>query len=353
MSMNCRTDSKDKMKRYLYIFLLAGLLPIVFGCNSIEDYDNDNAGNFDALWNFVDSHYCFFEQKGLDWEAVGAKYREQALRAGNQRALFDVMSRMLDELCDGHVNLSTWFATSYYRGWWADYPQNYDERVVQQYYLNFDYNQLGVTYYAILQPYNVGYLRISSFGAGLGESNMDAILNYFATCTGLIIDVRDNGGGLLTNVKTYVERFIDDKIVAGYMMHKNGPGHNDFSEPFEYCYTPAKDRLHWLKPIAVLTNRSTFSAANNFVSIMKSLPRVTIVGSTTGGGSGMPISSELPNGWGIRISACRILDAAGNDTEFGVTPTEGWEIDITPEQTARGIDPILEAGILAATGRQP
>lgn len=342
------------MKRYLMNILLAiCFVPLLSGCNEIEDFSNDNTGNFDALWNFVDAHYCFFDNKNIDWAAIGTKYRAEAQVAGSQRALFDVMARMLNELHDGHVNLSSWFETSYYRKWWSDYPQNYDERVVQQNYLDFNYMQLGVVTYAIILPYNVGYLRIPTFGASLGEANIDAILDYFSTCTGLIIDVRDNGGGELTSAEKYVCRFIDKPITAGYIMHKNGPGHDDFSKPYRYEYKPAEGRLLWLKPIAVLTNRSTFSAANNFVSIMKTLPQVTVVGSTTGGGSGMPLSSELPNGWGVRISAARILDAAGQDTEFGVPPTKGWNFDITPEQTAAGKDPILEAGIRAVTGQQP
>lgn len=333
--------------RKFYPVLMLLVLPMVAGCHSIEEYDNDNAGNFDALWTFVDQHYCFFGQKDIDWQAVGNKYRGQALIAGNQRALFNVMASMLDELEDGHVNLSSWFETSYYKKWWSDYPQNYDERIVQQYYLSFDYHSLGTVYYGILMPHNVGYLRIPTFSAGLGESNIDAILNYLATCSGLIIDVRDNGGGALTNVETYVSRFIDRPITAGYMMHKDGPGHDDFSEPFEYVYSPAAGHTLWLKPVVVVTNRSTFSAANNFVGIMKSIGRVKVVGATTGGGSGMPLSSELPCGWGLRISACRILDPEGRDTEFGVAPSDGWQVYMNPEEALQGRDTILEAAIRA------
>lgn len=335
-----------------------GLLLIVVslvlsGCNSIEDYDNNYEGNFDALWNFVDNHYCFFEQKGIDWDEIGAKYRPEALRCGSQRALFNVMASMLDELRDGHVNLSSWFETSYYRKWWSDYPQNYDERLVEQYYLNFGYHALGSVYYGILMPHNIGYLRIPTFSSGLGESNIDAILDYFTLCAGIVIDVRDNGGGDLTNVETYVSRFISEPIVAGYMIHKNGPGHNDFSDPYEYRYTPANGHRLWLKPVAVLTNRSTFSAANNFVGIMKSLPTVTVVGATTGGGSGMPLSSELPCGWGIRISACRILDPEGHDTEFGVQPHPGYEIDLDPIAALAGKDTMLDAAIAALLAPNP
>ena len=344
--------SRNSFKFLLLFFVFA----IMAACEDEVKYTNDNLGNFDEIWTFIDEHYCFFDDDRIDWNYIGNKYRPEAEKAGSQRVLFDVMSRMINELRDGHVNLSSWFETSYYRKWWSDYPQNYNERLVQQYYLNFEYKGLGAMYYGILQPYNVGYIRIPTFSSGLGDSNIDAILNYFTNsmCAGIVIDVRDNGGGELTNVEKYVNRFIDKPIVAGYMMHKTGPGHHDFSEPFEYRYSPVGEgHTRWPKPVAVLTNRSTFSAANNFVSIMKNVPTVTVVGATTGGGSGMPLSSELPNGWGIRISACRILDAQMLDTEFGVSPSEGWEVDLDPLAALSGRDTMLDAAIRAVTGVNP
>jgi len=331
------------MKEYLYIFAL--LVPMLCGCHHIEEWDNDACGNFEALWTIVDEHYCFFEEKDVDWDEVHTRYRARVYNGMPSRMLFGAMSDMLDELRDGHVNLSASFNTSYYRKWWSDYPQNYNERLVQEYYLGFNYKSLGATYYAIL-PQNVGYLRWGSFSAGLGESNLDAILNEFAFCNGIIIDIRDNGGGNLTYAEDLIRRFLSERTLAGYMIHKTGPGRNDFSEPYPYYYDPAeRGRLQWHKPVAILTNRSTFSAANNFVSIMQYLPDVYIVGARTGGGSGMPLSMELPNGWGIRLSGVSVLDAKGHTTESGIDPTEGCAVDLDPQLAMQGIDTILEHAI--------
>lgn len=75
---------------------------------------------------------------------------------------------------------------------------------------------------------------------------------------------------------------------------------------------------------------------------MKTLPNVRIVGDTTGGGSGMPFTSELPNGWNVRFSACSILDPGGNETEFGVAPSDGCKVDMDSTDMASGHDTILE-----------
>ncbi len=331
--------------KFLQKILLLIFSLLVVSCNSIDEPVNDRSGNFEALWSFVDTHYCFFDQKNIDWNEIGDRYRAKVGACKSQQDLFLLMASMLDELKDGHVNLSSWFATSYYKKWWSDYPQNYNERVVQENYLHFNYRTVGAVDYGILPESNVGYMRYSSFSYGIGEGNLDAIFDYLALCPGLIIDVRDNGGGELTNVETIVSRFIDRPIIAGYIMHKTGPSHDEFSKPFEYSYSPTVGRRHWSKPVVVLTNRSTFSAANNFVAIMKTLPGVTIVGDVTGGGSGMPISSELPIGWGIRISACRILDPEGRDTEWGIEPTEGCRVNITDADIAAGLDPIIDRAV--------
>lgn len=332
------------MKNRLSI-LISALAVIFSSCHSVEQWEQDRVGNFDALWAVVDQHYCFFDEKQVDWDEVYTRYRPKIDNNMGGLEFFNVCADMLDELRDGHVNLSSSFKTSYYRKWWSDYPQNYDARLVEQYYLNFDYSTVGGIDYAILRD-NVGYMRYSSFSYAIGEGSLDGILNQFALCKGIIIDIRDNGGGDMTNVETLVARFIDSEILAGSICHKTGPGHNDFSEPFKYYFKPAEaGRTRWIKPVVVLTNRSTFSAANNFVSVMQYLPNVKIVGSTTGGGSGMPFSSEIPCGWGVRMSACPVLDAKGLPTENGVNPTPGCEVDLDPLLALQGIDTMLDFAI--------
>lgn len=328
--------------RHIILMLCAALLA---GCHPIEEWDNDAQGNFDALWTIVDEHYCFFQEKDIDWNQIYDKYHQRVYQGMNSTMLFNVCADMLDELRDGHVNLSSWFNTSYYSKWWTDYPQNYDSRLVEQYYLNFGSKHLGGVEYAILQQ-NVGYIRYPSFTYSLGESNLDAILNEFTLCKGIIIDIRDNGGGNLTYAEDLIRRFLTEHTLVGYMVNKTGPGHNDFSEPYAYYYDPiGSDHLSWIKPVVVLTNRSTFSAANNFVSIVQFLPNVKICGARTGGGSGMPINMELPNGWNVRLSTVSVLDAQGKTTEFGIEPSPGCAIDLDPELALQGIDTMLEKAI--------
>ena len=330
------------------IYRIALLLTAAVGltaCHDMEEYTDDPRGNFEALWSILDEHYCFFDSKNVDWDKVHDTYSRRISDRMTREELFIVCADMLAELRDGHVNLSAPFNTSYYRAWWSDYPQNFNKRLIEESYFNFNYRPSSGMMYGFLEN-NRGYIYYESFSSPVGEGNLDYALNFLSTANGLIIDVRDNGGGSLTNVETFVARFIDRPTLVGYICLKTGPGQNDFSEPYAITYRPAQEgRVRWAKPIVVLTNRSTFSAANNFASVMKNLPDVTIVGSVTGGGSGVPFSSELPCGWGIRFSACSMLDALGESTEGGITPSEGCAVDLDPLDALSGRDTILEKAI--------
>ncbi len=337
------------MKALRHILIaVATILPLSLGtsaCHSIDEWDNNFYGNFDALWTILDEHYCFFDSKDIDWNEVGARYRAGINPQWDDAAFFAHCAAMLDELKDGHTNLVSWFDISYYRKWWSDYPQNFDLRLIQEHYLDFDYHSGNGIIYKLLTERNVGYMRYASFASMPSHDFIDQMMLSMKDSDGLIIDVRDNGGGDISNVERLVSHFIDETTLAGYICHKTGPGHNDFSEPYAIEFEPVEKHVRWFKPVIVLTNRSTFSAANNFVSVMKYLPQVAIIGDTTGGGSGMPFSSELPSGWAVRFSASPVYDCKMNLTEHGVAPTPGGEIDLDPEAALNGIDTILEFAI--------
>lgn len=330
------------MKTTLYIFSTILILLSFTRCHSYEEWDNSAQGNFDALWTILDEHYCFFEEKDVDWEEIGNRYRARIVPGITDAELFALCSEMIDELKDGHTNLISPFDISYYDNWWTDYPQDFDMRVLQEYYLGFDYKIASGIYYKIM-PNNIGYIYYPSFSSTVGDGNLDWILADLALCDAMIIDIRDNGGGQLTNIETFLQRFIHQPTLGGYISHKTGPGHSDFSEPYPFYYYPIEEqRMTWHKPIALLINRSCFSAANNFAAVMKTLPDVTLIGSKTGGGGGLPFSAELPNGWSIRFSACPITDPNGQQIETGIEPSPGYEIHSSPEDFANGKDKILD-----------
>ena len=303
----------------LTAFSVVGLVSCVKG----EDSVNTKYNNVESLWRLIDEHYCFFEYKekeiGLDWNAVHSKYLSQVSEKMSSQQLFEVMGNMLAELKDGHVNLIAAF--DYARNWsyFEDFPLNFNDSVIQATYLGTDYKIAAGLSYKILDD-NIGYMRVASFSDGIGHGNVSVALNEMALCAGLIIDVRSNGGGNLDNAHTLASHFINERTLIGYTSHKTGKGHYDLSEPKAEYLDPASDGIRWQKKVVVLTNRQCYSATNDFVMCMKTSPLVTTMGDQTGGGSGMPFISELPNGWAVRYSAVINYDHNLQQTEFGIKP---------------------------------
>lgn len=330
------------MRHHLLIILCSILALVVpASCVDEEEFDDTPQGNFEALWKIIDERYCFFDYKqqeyGLDWNEVYNKYKVRVSSGMSSDQLFEVLADMLAELRDGHVNLSTSADFARYWSWYEDYPANVSDTLLRR-YLGTDYKIAGGLKYRILDD-NIGYVRYESFTDGIGEGNLDDVIYNMMLCRGLIIDIRDNSGGTLTYAERFAARFINEPTLVGYMRHKTGKGHNDFSPMEEQRLEPSAN-MRWQKGVCVLTNRRVYSAANEFTKYMKAIPGVTIVGDRTGGGAGLPLSSLLPNGWAVRFSACPMYDCDGQSTEFGIEPDH--QVSLTDADFRRGRDTIIE-----------
>ncbi|MFZ4455032.1 MAG: S41 family peptidase [Bacteroidales bacterium] len=323
------------MKKLLLIFFPLLLL----ACIEEPKYSDTPRDNFEALWKIMDEHYCFFDYKAIDWNEVHDRYSKRITNSMNEEQLFGVLGEMLGELKDGHVNLYSSFDITRYWSWYEDYPANFSMDLVKKYYLGKNYLISSGVKYKLFTD-NVGYIYYESFSDGIGDGNLDQVISKFSSCNGIIIDIRDNGGGSLTNVDILAARFTNERKLVGYIQHKTGKGHSDFSSLYPK-YLETTGRLRFQKPVVVLTNRHCFSSANDFVSVMKQLPNVTIMGDKTGGGSGLPFNSELPNGWSIRFSASPLYDADKTQTEFGIDPDV--VVETTDSDAKKGFDTIIEA----------
>ncbi len=328
------------MKKIYKYFLLLSAFLLFAGCSAKEEYTSDPHAIFNALWKVIDEKYCFFDYKNINWDDVYKKYSVQIADTMNRFQLFDVLGKMLAELQDGHTNLISTFNISRFWNWYENYPDNFNS-VVHKKYLGTDYKIAGGLRYRVLQD-SIGYVYYGDFSSPVGEAHLDEMFLHFKDCKSFIFDVRNNTGGSLTYSERIAARFLTETQVVGYIMHKRGPGHNDFSEPYPIKLTPSK-RIIWLRPVAVLTNRSCFSATNDFISKMKLFPQVTVIGDRTGGGCGLPFHSELPNGWSVRFSSSPMLDADKQITEHGIDPD--IKIDIKESDQLKNIDTIIEEAI--------
>lgn len=315
------------------------------GDSSMEnEYVNTPQGNFMALWTIMDEHYCFFDLKretlGVDWYEIKHRYGQSVTSNMSDRSLFELMCNMIGELRDGHVNLSSPYDMGRNWSWKTDYPKNFSKDI-QDDYLGVDYimSTAGMKY-RILED-NIGYLVVENFENMASSTRINVMFNYMAVCNGLIIDIRDNGGGLVSAAEFLASHFTEKKVTTSYSCYKTGPGHNDFSKLYSNSISPAASDLRWNKPVVLLVNRGCYSSANEFAVMMKALDKVALMGDTTGGGGGAPMSSELPNGWLVRFSSAPSYDSDMNHIEMGIAPD--IRIDMKDEDILAGKDTYVEA----------
>ncbi len=305
----------------------------------IEDGSSvDPYANFDHLWETLDRKYAFFEYKQIDWQQLGDTYRAQLHAGMDEQELFDVLAAMLYELRDGHVNLESPFDRSRHWDWFLDFPPNYNRNIIDRNYLGKEARFTGPLANRVID--GIGYIHYSSFGEELKEEHIDFLVKDFRNLRGIIIDVRSNGGGSVANSRLLASRFADRTRNVMQLLVKKGPAHNDFYPPLIESLEPGGDLQYRGGPVVVLMNRLSYSATNDFILKMSAFPHMTLIGDKSGGGGGIPVDNELPNGWHFRYSTTMTLSPAGFNVEHGIEPD--IYVEMNPDDEARGIDTLIE-----------
>jgi C-terminal processing protease CtpA/Prc len=259
----------------------------------------------------------------------------------NEVELFTVLDSLLYQLEDGHVNLIAPLDLSRNWNWYLQSPDNFDEQILERYYLGSDYKIAGGFQYRYLRD-SIAYLRYTSFSSSFTEAQIEGIFSFFQDAKGLILDLRNNGGGSLNNTYRLAGRFTNSTVSALITDEKTGPAADDFGNAATLTIAPLGDHP-FLKPIVLLTNRRCYSATNSFTAITKSLDQFYHLGDTTGGGGGIPIDFELPNGWRYRFSATRSFLPNGYNIELGLAPDSAFNLD--PSRLVQGEDQYIEAAL--------
>lgn len=320
------------------------------------DANYDPKENFDYLWNQVNEKYSYFDVKNVDWDSVYAEFSPMVTSQMSERALFNVLYDMLCVLRDGHVNLVSSFNVSRYN---ISYnaPENFNWRLIEDYYLepgtknHFQLDEHSYSTGALrhqifpIDSLEIGYIYYGSFSNPVSNYDIEYTLSRMHYTQGLIIDVRNNGGGSPDNIFQILNRLTYTKRYIYGSQIKTGKGHNEFSEVME-VYSNPEGNYTYHKPVVILTNRNCYSATSFFAAACKSYPNITQIGDTTGGGAGAPHGGQLPNGWYYRFSVTRSGFPHGDslyDFETGVPPDIFINMDSNDEQN--GYDSMIDKAI--------
>lgn len=330
----------------MYRFMLVATCFLLFqSCEKIvfeRSMESTNPKkNFEYLWNECDQKYSYFELKNLNWLGIKDEYSPKIYDDMSQDSLFSVLADMLRELNDDHVNLISNTNVSSFKVKLTG-PDNFDWRIIEDHYLPRNHYRSGPFLHDFLADGSIGYIRFAAFTGTVNATNLDFVLNRYQNTKGLILDLRENGGGAASDIFQILSRFVEQETLTHYSRIKTGASHSDFSEA-EPIYISPHEGIRYTNPVAVLTDRGTYSSGSVTCLATKALPNMIMIGDTTGGGLGAPNGGQLPNGWRYRFSVNQNLTLDKSEAyENGVPPDVYSSFNWTDLST----DEILERAIV-------
>lgn len=180
--------------------------------------------------------------------------------------------------------------------------------------------------YAKISP-NVGYIRLSSFISKNATMEFQNALIENRDKDGLIIDLRSNPGGLLTNAIFIADMLLDGQVIVSTV---DRDGYKETQRSTKKVLTT--------QPIVVLINGGSASASEILSGALKDNGRATIVGKKSFGKGLVQEINKLPNGAAMHITIQKYLTPNGTDiNKKGIEPD--IEVDLTAEDVKAERDP--------------
>lgn len=291
---------------------------------------------FDVVWHGIDQCYLFWDRDTTDWDAAYRRYRplfeEFDLKGGaSDWEFYRVIENWMGGLVDHHFmaqirNLSTGnpayvspgsrevTSRPYYHytdraqqlaclqiipgvtsykawdgecgNWFCVIPAEGNDKIAYFRFEGFQFSSLrsqvqygGNAYTHALDPLKAFYGSVLDGMSTSGWANNSYV-------KALIIDVRGNGGGNMSELKPLIGSLCQQDLLLGYGRTKEGLGRLDYSAftPF-HIQCPEKHLLQE-KPIVVLADCNSVSCAEIMTLSIKSLPNGTFIGDRTWGGTG-------------------------------------------------------------------
>ncbi len=193
-------------------------------------------------------------------------------------------------------------------------------------------------------PSGFGYIRFSNFVGSLQSGILQAITTM-KDGPGMIVDLRNNGGGSGDMASTLVTKFLSETHKGGRIITRTG-------KPITLAFIPlmklepefkGNKESAYTKPLVILTNENSASASEIFSGALQDLGRATVIGQRTCGCLlGYLGYADLPGGGQLAYSEIGFISSKGKRVEgVGVKP----DIEMQParEDILFNRDRVLEA----------
>lgn len=177
----------------------------------------------------------------------------------------------------------------------------------------------------------IGYVRISSFTEMLPQFDRAVSELRGKGMSGLVLDLRFNGGGLLESSVELSDRFLRQGTL---IVSTRGRMPRDYTEKH------AKDDSHDVPsdlPVAIIVNGSSASASEVFAGCLRDHGRAALVGSRTYGKGSVQTAFKLSDGSHVKVTTARYFTPDGTSVhrepgkkDYGLDPD--YVVDMTPDE---------------------
>jgi len=154
---------------------------------------------------------------------------------------------------------------------------------------------------------SIGYIRLNKFAETTYHEFMDATLKLQKQgMKSMILDLRNNGGGILTQATNIADEFLDQDKLITYTEGAHSPKKE---------YRCEKEGIFEKGKLVVLANEGSASASEILIGALQDWDRATIIGRRTFGKGLVQEQYELSDGSGLRLTVARYYTPLGRSIQ--------------------------------------
>ncbi|MBN1316844.1 MAG: S41 family peptidase [Anaerolineales bacterium] len=182
---------------------------------------------------------------------------------------------------------------------------------------------------------NIAYIRLYEFNGQATNRLKEALEELLAdNPVGIILDLRDNPGGYLTESVSVADQFLPDGVV---LYERSTEGQETI---FESTNRGLADDV----PLVVLINQGSASASEIVAGAIQDRDRAPLVGETSFGKGSVQQAHQLSNGGELRVTIARWFTPDEQPIHGnGLVPD--YQVPYTEEDYQAGLDPQLEKAV--------
>ena len=385
MNLIKHTTNRSYIESQLYILCIVAIL--FSGCKKqvYSDYNGQSVADFnqvfEGFWNNVNTNYVYWDIDTTNWDNKYYQFKPlfAKLDLNNPNDVnksIGYFKQMTSSLIDSHFQIigdAPLFAGV------NIYPAADRKRISASFHYQYDYSKTDLKYFDQTQigvdtPLHVTlalikkkivYFSCTQFSLlnSYQSSNSNSVhivldslfkrvYSDTSKTTGLIIDIRNNFGGNLSDLNFFIGHLINKQLDFGYSRYKSNSNRLDYTPWIKASITPFGGAKPVAYPIVVLVDNYTVSVAEAVAMAMHLLPNCKIVGETTWGATGPVAAEDIFNGGQFNLP--NIFTVYTSSSEFKYIDGKMYEgmgfppdisVPFNLQTLSRGVDSQLEMAI--------